>query len=86
MTRNRDRGGSMRSLIVVAGFALLSGLGLIVAETAKADPPGQPPHRHPQQGTACCRGPIRYRGARARRRFRVTACMAGKGYRASVEL
>ena len=33
----------MRTLIVAAVFALLSGLGLIVAETAKADPPGPPP-------------------------------------------
>jgi hypothetical protein len=33
----------MRTLIVAAVCALLSGLGLIVVETAKADPKGPPP-------------------------------------------
>ena len=33
----------MRTLVVAAVFALLSGLGLIVVETAKANPTGPPP-------------------------------------------
>jgi hypothetical protein len=36
-------GGTMRTLIVAAAFALLCGLGLIVAVVAKAEPPAPPP-------------------------------------------